>query len=166
MSEEGREDVGKEWGGKVRRRRKRIEDCHLLSARYRHSLPPDPKLPPHCLSCSSPRVLSVNHEAKCTSNRTITTSILNKITPAAPVWLMGRVWEQRRRDKLPAAACSISHTPGSIHRRGTAWGVEPNIEPTRAHWHMERESLAATAAAVACAHNHCVRGKRQLAGFR
>ena len=64
---------------------------------------------------------------------------------------MGRVWEQRRRDKLPAAACSISHTLGSIHRRGAAWGDEPNIEPTRAHWHREQESLAACATAAAAA---------------
>lgn len=128
--------------------------------------PPDPKLPPHCLSSSSPRVLPANREAKCTSSRTITTSILNKITPAVPVWLMGRVWEQRRRDKPPADACSISHTLGSIHRRGAAWGAEPNIEPTRVHWHREQESLAATAAAVAYGHNYYVRGKGQLAGFR
>lgn len=109
---------------------------------------PDPKLPPHCVCCSSPRVLPANREAKCTSSHTITTSILNKITPAVPVWLMGRVWEQRRKDKPPAAASSISHTLGSIHRRGAAWGVEPNIEPTRAHWHKEQESSAATAAAA------------------
>lgn len=78
---------------------------------------------------------------------------------------MGRVWEQRHRDKPPAAACSISHMLGAIHRREAAWGVEPNIEPTRAHWHRDQESLAATAAA-AYAHNHYVRGKGQLAGFR
>lgn len=106
--EQGKEFLGKERGGKVRRRRKRVEGCHLLSARNRHSHPPlhtsAPVLPPHCLFRSSPRVLlGKTAEPKCTSSRTITTSILNKITPAVPVWLMGCVREQRRADKPPAA---------------------------------------------------------------
>lgn len=84
---------------------------------------------------------------KYTSSRTIITSILNKITPAVPVWLMGHVWEQRHKDKLPAAACSIPLL-GSIYRSRAAWGVEPNIEPLRTCWDGEQDSLAATSVAA------------------
>lgn len=128
--------------------------------------PTDPELPPHCLSCSSPRVLPANREAKCTASHTITTSILNKITPAVPVWLMGRAWEQRRRDKPPAAACSVSHTLGSVHRRGASWGVEPNIQPTRAHWHGKQESLATTAGSVPYAHKRLWQRQGPISRFQ
>lgn len=46
-----------------------------------------------------------------TPNHTITTSILNKITPPVPVWLLGRVWEHGRRDKPPVDARSPLHMP-------------------------------------------------------
>lgn len=73
--------------------------------------------------------------AQCTSAsaHTIATSVLKEITPAVPVWLMGRVSEQRRGDKPPAAARSISRTLGSVNRRGASQGVEPSTAPKREH---------------------------------
>lgn len=90
-----------------------------------------------------------NCEAQCTSRRTIATSALNKITPAVPVWLMGRVREQRRRDKPLAAACSISHTLGSIHGRGASWGAEPNHQ-THERCRKQESGAASTAHAHDC----------------
>ena len=162
--EEWREDVGKEGGGKVRRRGKRIEDCHLLSARNRHSLQnslPIVSLAPAHM-CSLP-----NHEAKCTSSRTITTSILNKITPPVPVWLMGRVWEQRRGDKLPAAACSISHIRWALSigeelpgERSQTWSPKERTGTGSRNPELPLLLLLWLVPAPT------VRGKGQLAGFR
>lgn len=85
-----------------------LEYYRLLRARNRHSPPPKKALSPLFPLLRPTCAPSKARSQKCTFSCTIPTSILNKITPAVPVWLMGRVWEQRRKDKPPA-------TPPAFH---------------------------------------------------
>lgn len=118
-----------------------LEYRHLLRARNKHSPPPKKSSLP-IVSAAPAHVCSQQTEKpKCTSSCTITTSILNKITPAVPVWLMGCVWEQRHKDKLPAP-------PPAFHCCASYIGEEPPGELSQT-WSPQEHTGAATAATYA-----------------